>query len=369
MGIFDWLKNYGIRRRDKIVGSLSPREIIGTQTYISAQKTMEDLSRVNTSLEESLRGYENKASRLEGSLLEAHSLVEILQGKNDGLVRELETERVGNETVARETAEGKDKEYSVRIKELEDEKLRLIEQAKLEALKLTGLEETCEAISKQNRYLVVAKQRAIVENVLTRLGRGESPEKFNCNEITGELARRYAVMLGELDDARDERDRLKKMLEGVSNSHYETLFDNLVSKGGYEGHFALLYIDNRRNISRISDNSRKFLGLNPESIKGKDYRELTRVMIGKDFRKKLILDWRDRAGEFREISLENGNKVDILLQRVDDYEGSPVGAFVFIANHQMFRHHRHHKRFFQTIKDVGKNLVDIGIVYRSFESA
>ena len=114
-------------------------------------------------------------------------MVEILQGKNDGLVRELETERVGNETVARETAEGKDKEYSVRIKELEDEKLRLIEQAKLEALKLTGLEETCEAISKQNRYLVVAKQRAIVENVLTRLGRGESPEKFNCNEITGKI--------------------------------------------------------------------------------------------------------------------------------------------------------------------------------------
>ncbi len=314
---FRW---YASRDRAKIIGSLTSEEIKGTQNYKDAET------------------------------IYGARISELIQGNNT-LLGELER---AEEELFKER--GKSKIYEERISQAADsikhlsvENRALSEKQALYETNVADLEGRFSLLEEANAKLASERQRAVVDLVLHRMGRGEKPSDFNCPDLEAKLIREY----GEL---RTERDSLREVLRNLEHGSYKHLLSYLESTGKLKGHFSLLYIDSRRIVSNASQNIEDFIGIASEEVKGKKLKDITKGLIGGSSTKGLLRDWRDSNHSYKAISLRNGGKVDVLVQKVQGHGDNLGGAFVYIARHRSFWRHTSHEEVLGFVKAFSDTL-------------
>ena len=72
----------------------------------------------------------------------------------------------------------------------------------------------------------------------------------------------------------------------------------------------------------------------------------------------MIEDWKESNERYREVKIGGEKDLDILIQRADDKEGNPVGAFVYLARHHRLQMHSSHRRVLKIIGRYSKYYVN-----------
>jgi len=365
MRIREWIfdiklvKNYFERRRNNLIRSLTNAEIEGTEHYktisdnlvLERERTKELellLETINTragDLERSVEG--NKAAAMsykKQSELSTKRNVE-LDNLLAGSRAETESYKSQLEKMRREYFDfpGNLGELEATIAKQEAERKKLMEQ--------NG------SLSEQVKNLGRLIKGKTVELALVRIGRGENPSNFNCPEAAGEIARENESLRREHNELTEERGDLMRELRRARSQSYESIFDNLEKSGFLDDNFSLLYINNEFNVSRVSDNFTNLFGYSKDDVVGKSIGSLRKI-LPKEFGRQLIEDWKDANERYGEVKIVGDKDLDILIQRADDKDGNPCGAFVYISRHNRLEMHSSHRKVLKIIDRFKKYYIN-----------
>jgi len=203
----------------------------------------------------------------------------------------------------------------------------------------------------------IKERQKMIELATIRIGRGFPASYFNCPEAVGVIAKKNEELKERNANLETEVVSLKQKINSFTTLFYENVFDlasinNLIPKKDA----ALIFIDNTGKISRVSGGLSDLLDGSDRLI-GSNFINLYSSIPDFKTRKNLFNDWKNVELKYREVIAPNGNKIDVLVQRLNYFEDDRnAGAFVYVARHKFLKLHKETSRLLKNLRGVEEEL-------------